>query len=396
MTMWPIVLVSLLAAALPEVEVHTLSGEKIVGPLAGLNDERVAVESAAGPVALEVASLAAVSPKAAPSPQRQPAVWVRLVDGSELVGQSYSVEDGQARLVTPLGTRQFGRREVEWVRLQPESEALAEQWTRILEGRIDADLIVIRKEQALDYHRGVLHEVTGETVVFALDGEKLPVKRDKVYGLVYFNAKGRDLPASRCVLIDSEGSRWSVRTLELAGDKLQWTTPAGVTAACSVGAIARIDYSEGKIVYLSDLKPESVRWTPFFGTAANLPSLKAFYAPREDRALAPKPLKVGGKEYSKGLALHSRTEVVYRLPRAFRRLEAVVGIDDSVRPSGDVRLVIRGDDKVLFEGDVAGSDEPKPLDLDIAGVRRISILVDFGKDLDVGDHLDLCEARVIQ
>ena len=58
--------------------------------------------------------------------------------------------------------------------------------------------------------------------------------------------------------------------------------------------------------------------------------------------------------------------------------------------------MIEGDDRVLWEGTVAGTDPAKPLELDIRGVRRLTVRVDFGKDLDVGDHLDLCEARLVK
>jgi hypothetical protein len=88
--------------------------------------------------------------------------------------------------------------------------------------------------------------------------------------------------------------------------------------------------------------------------------------------------------------------VVYRLPDRFHRFKAVAGIDDRVHPRGSVHLVIRGDDRVLFEADVAGTDVPRNLDLDVTGVRRLSILVDFARELNVGDQLLLCDARVIK
>jgi hypothetical protein len=34
------------------------------------------------------------------------------------------------------------------------------------------------------------------------------------------------------------------------------------------------------------------------------------------------------------------------------------------------------------------------LDLDISGVRRLEIVVDYGKGGDMGDQLNLCEARL--
>ena len=48
------------------------------------------------------------------------------------------------------------------------------------------------------------------------------------------------------------------------------------------------------------------------------------------------------------------------------------------------------------QGDVSGADSARQLELDIVGVRRLAILVDFGKDQDVADHFDLCEAQVIK
>mgnify|MGYP003493769952 CR=1 FL=1 len=65
-------------------------------------------------------------------------------------------------------------------------------------------------------------------------------------------------------------------------------------------------------------------------------------------------------------------------------------------PRGDVHVVIQGDGKTLLETDVKGSDNPQPVDLDVSGIRDLDILVDFGADLDISDHLDLCDAKVIK
>jgi hypothetical protein len=125
-----------------------------------------------------------------------------------------------------------------------------------------------------------------------------------------------------------------------------------------------------------------------------LPVMKQFYAPRFDRGFDGPVLRLGGVEYPKGIALHSRTELVYRLPERFSRLLAIAGIPDAVRPGGKVRLVVRGDDKVLLQSTFAGSDRPRPIDLDVTGVRRLIILVDFDDGLNRGDQLLLCNARV--
>ena len=194
-------------------------------------------------------------------------------------------------------------------------------------------------------------------------------------------------------MIDAAGSQWAVRSLELA-EELTWTTPCGLELSAAPATVAKLDFSRGKIIFLSDLAPESVTFTPYFGNGKDLPLLARFYAPRSDKSLESGPLQLKGTQYAKGLALHSRTEIVYRLPGRFRRFKAIAGIDDGVRPAGHVELTIRGDDEVLWDRPLGGSDDPEPIDLDLTGVRRISILVDYGEKLDVADHLDLCEARI--
>ena len=289
---------------------------------------------------------------------------------------------------------ELATRDIRAVRLQSQTDSVAAEWSRILESGADGDLLVIREGDSIDYHRGVLGAVDDNVVRFDLDGELLPVKRSKVHGLVYYQSAGRNLPEPVCRVIDSDGSQWMVRTIRLEDEDFAWTTPLGLEVTRRPAEVARIDFSQGKITYLSDLEPESVVWTPYFGTGKGQPTLSGFFAPRKDRGLDPGPLQLGGKRYRKGLALHSRTKMVYRLPGPCRRFKATVGIDDRVRPQGNVRLVIQGDERVLLETVVAGTDPPMPIDLDVTGVRRLGILVDFGGDLDVADHLDLCEARV--
>jgi hypothetical protein len=43
---------------------------------------------------------------------------------------------------------------------------------------------------------------------------------------------------------------------------------------------------------------------------------------------------------------------------------------------------------------VKGNEAPRELALEIAGAKRIEILVDYGAGLDVGDRLNLCDIRV--
>ena len=203
----------------------------------------------------------------------------------------------------------------------------------------------------------MLHDVTESTVRFDLDGEILSVKRSKVYGLAYRHSTAAELPRAVCAITDAAGSKWMARSVALA-DRLQWTTATGLNVSQPLDHVAEIDFSGGKVVYLSDLRPTSSVWTPYFASEKPLPEVARFYAARFDRGFDSAALRLGGAPYRKGLALCCRTEIVYRLPAAFRRFDAMAGIDDGVRPGGRARLVVRGDDKVLLDVTLSGSDAP--------------------------------------
>ena len=99
------------------------------------------------------------------------------------------------------------------------------------------------------------------------------VKRAKIFGPIYFHATAPAAPEQTYTIVDSAGSRWAAVSLKLSEDKIDFTSPGGRTTHRALDQLARIDLSGGKIVYLSDLKPDR-RPTlpyPFTVTAKELP-----------------------------------------------------------------------------------------------------------------------------
>ncbi|MGD0896674.1 MAG: NPCBM/NEW2 domain-containing protein [Thermoguttaceae bacterium] len=397
--MFPLVLVLALSAA-PTFEVQPLDGPRVAGRLVGLDDKQVTLETPAGRASLDIQKVASIAAAQKPAPLAAK-VWIDLVEGSTLAAEEYTVHDGGARIALAGGdVLELPVREVAVVRLQNGPEPMAAQWARILNLKLQSDVLVVAKADSTDYHKGVLHDVTEKQVRFELDGESLDVKRSKVYGLIYYHAAGQPPHEEACAVTDAGGSRWSARSLRFSDDKWEWTTAGGRTMRRAADAVVAVDLSQGKIICLSDLKPDSATYTPYFGMEKELPARLEFFRPRQDQNMESKPLKIGGKTYPKGLWLHSRTEMVYTLPGRFSRFEAVAGIDDEVRPRGHVHLLIRGDDKVLVDTALRGTDKdqdkPNLITADLSGVRRLVILADYGDDLDVAGHLDLGNARLIK
>ncbi len=390
----------LLAAVLTapvEVQVQTLAGQTVAGQLTALADDTLKLATAGGEQSFATKDLLSVSlPSSGPAAATTGA-WVTLADGSLLVARSFSAKDDQAQIaLLGSGALSVPTRALDTVRYREHTGALAEQWAEIGKADRSSDLLVVRKNDSLDFLTGVIREADDALVSFEVDGDVVPVKRSKVDGLFYHRAAKPAKSTSACVISDAHGSRIRAAALSLVGDELRLRTPGGVEIAAPLSSFTRFDFSQGNVQYLADLKPESSVWTPYFGDSPGSTSVREFYRPRVDQALDGGALRLGGKEYKKGMAVHSRTELSYRLPEEYRTFQAVVGIDDRARPGGDVQLTIHGDDRTLFEGRISGRDAPRPLDLDVAGVNRLRITVDYGEGLDLADHLDLCEARILK
>lgn len=389
----------LMGAIGPEVEIRTVDGDAVAGRLIELSATSATLETDSGTTTIDGQKMLSLGPRLASAmkpPEAKTAdlpMVASLIDGSIIPAAGFSADARKARLHPAQGDPlEIDLRNVSAVRLQAGEPTVEQSWRDILAGKYVEDILVIRKGDSLDYHKGIVHEVNDASVQFEMDGEKVAVKRAKVFGIVYFRPP-RDLLGALCTITDLDGAKWAVRALSF-DKQLRWTTPCGVEMQRDIDSIVNVDFSAGKIVFLSELKPDSVRWTPFFSPSQPLPSVEEYYAPRSDQNFSAEPLRLRGEKYSKGLAIHSRTEMVYRLPGRFSRFKAIAGIDDEVAPNGHVRLVIRADDQTLFDEAISGSDAPKSLDLDISNAKRLVILVDFGEKLDVGDHLVLALARI--
>jgi hypothetical protein len=298
---------------------------------------------------------------------------------------------------------------VHWVRLQPLNKAAAEQWSDVLSTNAPSDLLVVLKRggQSLDYLEGVIGQVTDEEVEFTHDGESVHVNRDKLAGIVFYRktptATGE---SARCVVSGAEGLTIRCARVYLAGGELQVATSLGVALRWPWADIASADFSTGKLTFLSDLKPVSQSWQPLIALPKGVEHAASFGQPRLDHAAFGGPLSLWyaageatsgsghAEAFAKGLAIRSRTEIVYRLPEGFNRFMATVGIEPATRSSGDVVFSVLGDDRPLLERGVNGSDAPLPIDVNISGVKQLRLVVDYGKNLDTGDWLNLCNARI--
>lgn len=105
------------------------------------------------------------------------------------------------------------------------------------------------------------------------------------------------------------------------------------------------------------------------------------------------PISIGGVTYAKGLGVHAPSNVEVYLGRGCERFSAKIGLDDETGEPGSVAFQVFGDDKPLYDsGVLTGKGAAIPVDVDVTGVRMLSLRVTDGGDGRNFDHADWAEA----
>jgi NPCBM/NEW2 domain-containing protein len=417
------ILAVLIVAALPtlarsqEVTATLLDSTSITGELRAWSRDEVVIAATDKEVRLPAEKLVSMRwSDAAPliTAKESDKRVVELTDGTLLPINDFQatkstakIEIGMARSSDQMAIA-LPLRDVVSVRLQGFEPEIDEQWDQIRSQNLASDVLVVVSPRGknIDGVEGILGDITTAKVQFELDGNSMRVDRARVAGWIYFRKNSSTRPEPRCILHGRSGLRGAVRDVRLTGQTLDITTSGGTKLNWPLADLRFADFSAGKILYLSDLTPSSERWTPLVGLSPAAESAAKYGRVRLDQSAFGGPLKLlvegsansarSVKSFSKGIAIRSRTELVYRLPTGFKQFVALAGIEPATSSTGDVRIKIYGDDRSLCDADIAGDEAPREIKLDIAGFKRLKIVVDFGQNLDTGDWLNLCEARLIK
>ena len=234
---------------------------------------------------------------------------------------------------------------------------------------------------------------TGKIIQFTYKFSDTPETRQitlaSAYGIIFARGVNPNAKPVLCKLTDVQGNLVYVSAVVSIPGGIEVTTSCGVKIAYTTPTIARLDYTTGKIAYLSDMKPSAVVETSPFDTVEHF---------QINRNLDGGPLKLEGKVYPNGLAIHAYTELEYDLKGEFREFKALVGVDDVVGGhDGPTPLRILGDGKELANLVLQRKDRgktPKNLSINIKDVQKLKIIIGNGDLQDIGKHVDLADAKV--
>lgn len=235
---------------------------------------------------------------------------------------------------------------------------------------------------SLDEHRISLQTASGKS-----DVERTGVRA------IAFNASLTNiekLDGEGALLTLTDGSFFRMRDFKLAPlERLDCNLLSGGNFAFPTLAIVSIRFLGGCATYLSDLEPVSYRFTPYLNLEWPL---------ELDRNVRGGPLRLRGEWWPKGLGMHSRCEVTYKLDGQYRRFQTTLGIDDDTQGKGSARFEVIVDGKSAFASEeITGTTAPLSLEkVEVTGAKRLTLRVDYGLMGDIQDHADWCDALLVK
>ena len=316
----------------------------------------------------------------------KPAMIVQLVGGGRVLGKGVRVAanecvidwDAGAPLKIPID-------KVRWVRLDTMAPN-AEFDKAVAAPAAENDRIFLKVEKQVDSVAALLDSLTEQEVAFKLEGQIRKAPREKLYGLVIAQPQGADDP-TRCLLSLQDGSTLAGDIESVENGVVSLLLPGDAKLELPWAAVQSVAIHSHRLTFLSDLNPleEEQKSIAF----VNVPW-------RRNRSVLGRPLTLAGQVYERGIGVHAYCKLTFDAGGKFDIFAATIGLDAETLDKGDCIFSVLGDGEVLLTQRMQGGEAPRELQLSIPRIKQLTLLVEPGEGLDLADHADWCDARLIR
>lgn len=334
---------------------------------------------------------------------------VELTDGSQLVAApawtlhgSLSYADEMLSIKqTVLANVQIARRQLYalWLEAARDRELFAPIRAEANRYAGDEDRVWLVSGDAFS---GSVEAIAEGRLTFAVEGEPLELPLAEVAALRFAgNEAGRQEPAQNRMAVGlSDGTLLMAKSFEFSEKNVTAELVAGLDVRTTRSeAVTYLQPFGQRTIYLSDLEPLDFRHTPYLGGASPAGNWQLGI----DRNLFGEPLSAAGRYFLKGLAVHSASRLVYRLPAGATQFACLVALDDSSQQteSGGSAVfrvyVARGGklEQAYESPTVRSGDPPLPISVDLSGGKAIALVVDYADRGDQSDHADWLDAHFV-
>ena len=356
-------------------------------------NKTVTTQASATAPSASAATLPAPASAPATTQAHHDAVWkILLIGDDQLAFKISGWSDQKLRVTAPLGNP---------AGLDIPIEQIRELWCgtddQIKQARaikLDAgveDAAFVTKDGVVITVRGVAVGIDDDALLFKFNDEQKKINLSKLVGVILGGQDTKRDDSFRQTLQlktgDSLTGTW--RSYDKAANVIGLETRWGAKLSIPFDLVIRIRSTNGRLVYVGDLKPAAVEQVPYFDRLMTY---------RVDKSLTGGPLKLIDGEYARGIAVHSRCLLTYDVGGKYEDFKAKVGFQQPEGKIGQAVFRVLGDGKTLYEDLDARGDAKAPADINVkvTGVQRLTLEVDFGKSEDTGGRVVWANARLLR
>lgn len=259
--------------------------------------------------------------------------------------------------------------------------------TRLIDQKLDKDRALARKNGKLVAVSCFVSALDSDTLTVDYEGEERNIARNSLTGIVLARTAEPPNRRGHCFITLTDGSTIWGDIVQLKKNKLTISAFPDVNFDIPWKRVARLKVNSTKMVYVSELEPVSVEQKAI----VTYP-----WKYQRDRDVMGNDLELGGTKYDRGLGVHSECHLTYSMKGGYDTFITVIGIDDDTGQRGDCLFQVYGNGKKLYEQRVKGTDAPRRINVDISGNNRIRLSVIPGKNFDIADNANWCDARFIK
>jgi len=321
-------------------------------------------------------------------------IEIVLTTGDVLVGRVGAKSDDGVNLASPVFSNplvKFGQiRAV----IFPANRAFLP--LRLPEKADTADIILT---QSGDRAEGTILSVSDAGVTYKskrLDKE-VTVPLDKAAGvwMIETEAAPKEPAGLHATVLTSDGSSVRGEIQSLKDGALALKDTYGTVHKIPSNLLSGIYIKNGRVVYLSDIKPTIVDEDANYIRGPKKLSSDLDFPYQRDRSARGGKIILGGVEHRKGVGVRARSLLGYPLEGAFKRFQAVLGLDAAAMGLGAVRVEVEVDGRKLKELGLKGADAPQAIDVDVSGAKELLLRVTWA-GVGQSDFVDWGSARLIR
>ena len=242
------------------------------------------------------------------------------------------------------------------------------------------DELFMHRDDAMDRLLGEVQRLQRDGLIFSSDAGKdrlFRFREDRVAALRLADpVPSKKSPGLKVRLTLKDGGTLTGTLLDGDAAVLRLDLIWGPEIKVDLDQVRKLEVRGGRFFVLCDVPPESHEHVPFLESGEGIGVLrnKGFHG-RDD-------LLIGQKSWANGIGMQARTTATWDVAGEYKSFNAMIGADPGTalrRLPGSAVIRVLGDGKTLFESDPLQSGaEAVPIQVDITGVKKLSLVVDFG------------------